>query len=144
MCAKMDSLTKAKRSWNMSRIRYKDTKPEMIVRSALHKLGFRFRLHVKNLPGHPDIVLTKYRTAIFVHGCFWHGHSNCKDFTPPKTRTEWWINKINGNIAKDKLSIEQLKALGWRIKTIWECELGTIKKEKTIKTLVDELNNQYE
>jgi len=123
----------------MSRIRYKDTKPEMTVRSALHKLGFRFRLHVKNLPGHPDIVLPKYRTAIFVHGCFWHGHANCKDFAPPKTRTEWWINKINGNVEKDKQSIERLNSLGWRTATIWECELEPTKKEQTIKTLMDEL-----
>jgi DNA mismatch endonuclease (patch repair protein) len=137
----MDRLTKVERSWNMSRIRNKDTKPEMIVRSALHKLGFRYRLHAKNLPGHPDIVLSKYHTVIFVHGCFWHGHSHCKDFTPPKTRTQWWVNKINGNIHKDKLSNQQLKALGWRIETIWECELVSAKKEKTIKILVDELKS---
>ena len=97
----MDVHTKEQRSYNMSRIKGKDTKPEMLVRRFLHANGFRYKLHDKKLPGKPDIVLPKYRTVIFVHGCFWHGHKNCKYFVVPKTRTEWWLNKINGNIAND-------------------------------------------
>ncbi len=92
---------KETRSYNMSRIKGKDTKPEMLVRKFLHANGFRYRLHVKNLPGKPDIVLPKYKTVIFVHGCFWHGHEGCRYFVVPKTRTEWWLNKINGNIEND-------------------------------------------
>ena len=140
----MDSLTEAKRSWNMSRIRFKNTKPEMTVRSALHHLGYRFRLHVKSLPGHPDIVLPKYKTVVFVHGCFWHGHQNCKDFAPPKTRTEWWTNKIKGNKTKDTLNAQQLKALGWKVITIWECALEPNKRAITLKTLSEKIINKNE
>ena len=96
-----DVHTKAIRSYNMSRIKGKDTKPEMLVRRFLHANAFRYKLHDKSLPGKPDIVLPKYKTVIFVHGCFWHGHSNCKYFVVPKTRTDWWLNKINGNISND-------------------------------------------
>lgn len=119
----------------MSRIRSKDTKPELIVRSFLHKKGFRFRLHVKKLPGKPDIVLPKYRTVIFVHGCFWHGHKNCKYFVLPKTRTRWWLKKINGNIANDQKKIALLKKLGWRVIQLWECKLKPAKRENTLQKL---------
>ncbi len=97
---------KITRSFNMSRIKGKDTKPEMLVRKFLHANGFRYRLHVKNLPGKPDIVLPKYKTVIFVHGCFWHGHEHCEYFVVPKTRTDWWLNKIHSNITNDAKAIK--------------------------------------
>lgn len=124
-----DVHTKKQRSYNMSRIRSKNTKPEMIVRSWLHKQGYRFRLHDKKLPGKPDIVLKKYKTVIFVNGCFWHGHKNCKYFVVPKTRTKWWLDKINSNIARDKKTKRELKKLGWKVINIWGCKFK-IKKEK--------------
>lgn len=104
----------------MSQIKGKNTKPEMIVRRALHKAGFRYRLHVKDLPGKPDIVLPKYKTAIFVHGCFWHGH-NCHLFKMPSTRTEFWRSKIASNVARDEKTFELLEKEGWRVGLIWEC-----------------------
>ncbi len=119
-----DVHTKKQRSYNMSQIRSKNTKPELIVRSLLHKQGYRFRLHDKNLPGKPDIVLKKYKTVIFVHGCFWHGHKNCKYFVVPKTRTKWWLDKINGNIARDKKAQRELKKLGWKVINVWQCKIS--------------------
>ena len=133
---------KATRSYNMSRIKCKDTKPEMLVRKFLHANGYRYRLHggksaaAKALAGRPDIVLRKYRTIIFVHGCFWHGHANCKYFVVPKTRTQWWTDKINGNKANDEKAIKTLKKDGWKVITVWECELKAAKVERTLaKTL---------
>ncbi len=126
---------KETRSYNMSRIKGKNTKPEMVVRKYLHAHGFRYRLHVKNLPGKPDIVLPKYKTVIFVHGCFWHGHENCKYFVVPKTKTEWWVKKINGNIENDGKVSEALTNAGWKIITIWECELKAEKIETTLANL---------
>lgn len=117
-----DVHSKETRSYNMSRIKNKDTKPEVLIRSFLHKKGFRYRLHVKNMPGKPDIVLPKYKIVIFINGCFWHGHNGCKYFKVPKTRTEWWLNKINTNINNDIKAIQSLRDLGWKIITIWECE----------------------
>jgi DNA mismatch endonuclease, patch repair protein len=111
------------RSFNMSQIKGKNTRPEMLVRRFLFSKGFRYRLHVKNLPGKPDIVLPKYKTVIFVHGCFWHGHEGCKYFVVPKTRTEWWLNKININKANDQKAITLLIKANWKIITLWECEL---------------------
>lgn len=131
-----DVHTKAQRSYNMSRIKGKDTKPEMLVRRFLHANGFRYKLHDKTLPGKPDIVLPKYKTVIFIHGCFWHGHKNCKYFVVPKTRTEWWINKINGNKANDLKAAKVLKKDGWKIITIWECGLKPYKLEKTLSSLL--------
>ena len=137
----MDKLTKERRSWNMSRIRGKNTKPEVSVRSMLHRMGYRFRVHPKGLPGKPDIVLPKYHTIIFVHGCFWHGHEQCKDFQPPKTRTQWWLDKINRNKEKDIENITQLKKLGWKVVIVWECELTPDNIEGSIKSIADRLNN---
>ena len=118
----MDRISKEHRSWNMSRIRNKDTTPEKIVRSLLHRMGYRFRLHRKDLPGNPDIVLPKYRTVIFVHGCFWHRHKGCKFAYTPKTRVEFWKNKFAENVERDRQNIVELKKLDWRVIVIWECE----------------------
>ena len=118
-----DVHSKEVRSYNMSKIRGKDTKPELLVRKFLHKNGFRYRLHVKDLPGKPDIVLPKYKTVIFVHGCFWHGHENCKYYVVPKTRTKWCLNKINGNINKDQAAITSPLNSNWKVLIIWECQL---------------------
>lgn len=118
----MDVLTRDQRSKNMRNIRGKNTKPEVLLRSALHSCGFRFRLHVSALPGSPDVVLSKYRVAIFMHGCFWHGHS-CPRFKTPTTRADFWIKKIKNNQIRDKNSIIDLIALGWRVVIVWECAL---------------------
>lgn len=118
-----DSLSPEKRSWNMSRIKGKDTKPEMTVRSLLHKMGYRFRLHRKDLPGVPDIVLPKYKTAIFIHGCFWHRHNGCKLAYNPKTRIEFWNKKFRDTVKRDQLNIKKLEELGWNTEIIWECEV---------------------
>lgn len=131
-----DVHSKQTRSYNMSQIRSKDTKPEILVRKFLHSKGLRFRLHSKNLPGKPDIVLPKYKTVIFVHGCFWHGHKGCKYFVVPKTRAEWWLSKINGNAANDLKKRSALKKEGWKIINIWECELKSKKLEKTLLRLL--------
>ncbi|MCY1526426.1 Very short patch repair protein [compost metagenome] len=136
-----DVHSKETRSYNMSRIRSKDTKPELLVRRYLFSKGFRFRLHDKTLPGKPDIVLSKYRTVIFIHGCFWHGHENCRYFVVPKTRTEWWLNKIGKNTAGDIASAEKLHATGWNIITIWECTLKKVAIERTLEQLKNELTS---
>lgn len=128
------------RSYNMSRIRGKDTKPEMLVRRFLHSRGFRFRLHDNKLPGKPDIVLLKYKTVIFVNGCFWHGHDNCKYFKIPATRTEWWFNKIVQNKRLDQINCEKLTDLGWKVITIFECKL---RKELQSETLNELISNIY-
>ena len=130
------------RSFNMSRIKGKDTMPEIIVRKFLHSQGFRFRLHKKKLPGKPDIVLKKYNTVIFVHGCFWHGHNKCKYFVIPKTRTDWWINKIVKTKKGDKGNNIRLRKMGWKIITIWECELKPKKIEKAFSKLINKLNEK--
>jgi len=118
----MDIISKEKRSWNMSRIRNKNTKPEMIVRSLLHRMGYRFILHKKGLPGKPDIVLPKHETIIFVHGCFWHRHQSCKYAYNPKSRIEFWRNKFIENKNRDKKVQNDLIELGWNVNVIWECE----------------------
>lgn len=135
-----DVHNKATRSYNMSQIKGKDTKPEMLARKFLHANGFRYKLHDKSLPGKPDIVLPKYRTVIFVHGCFWHGHKNCKYYVTPKTRTEWWLNKINGNITNDLKAANLLKQDGWKIITIWECQLKPERIEKSLNSLLQKLS----
>ncbi len=126
------------RSRNMSAIKSKNTKPEIAVRKLLHSMGYRFRLHRKDLPGSPDIVLPKYKTVIFVHGCFWHRHQNCKYASNPKTRREFWEKKFKENIERDKKNQEKLKNLGWKTKIVWECEIK--KQDKLIKKLEDFLN----
>ena len=117
-----DRLSKKRRSWNMSRIRGKDTKPEMVVRSLLHRLGYRFRLHGRKLPGRPDVVLPKHKTVVFVHGCFWLRHRKCKNCTTPTNRRAWWLRKLEGNAARDKLHQRALRRFGWKVVKVWECE----------------------
>jgi DNA mismatch endonuclease, patch repair protein len=119
----MDTLTSEKRSWNMSRIRGANTKPELAVRSMLHRLGYRFRIADKTLPGKPDIVLPRYKAVIFVHGCFWHRHQGCKYAYTPKSRLDFWEAKFEGNIMRDKKNISLLKKAGWLPIVIWECEI---------------------
>jgi DNA mismatch endonuclease (patch repair protein) len=128
--------SKETRSYNMSRIKGKNTKPEMLVRKFLHAHGYRYRLHDKKLPGKPDIVLPKYKTVIFVHGCFWHGHKDCRYFVVPKTRTDWWLNKINSNITNDAKAARALKKEGWKIINLWECDLKPAKIKKTLSKLI--------
>ncbi|MBW2568909.1 MAG: DNA mismatch endonuclease Vsr [Deltaproteobacteria bacterium] len=134
----MDILTKEKRSWNMSRIRSGNTKPELLVRSLLHRMGYRFRLHRKDLPGKPDIVLPKHKAVVFVHGCFWHRHEGCKYAYMPKSRLEFWGTKFKSNVERDRKVKKQLKEKNWRVLVIWECELSNI--ESIIKKLKDYLN----
>jgi DNA mismatch endonuclease (patch repair protein) len=130
---------KKTRSYNMSQIKGKNTKPEMLVRRFLHANGFRYRLHVKNLPGKPDIVLPKYKTVIFVHGCFWHGHNHCKYYVIPKTKTEWWVKKIEGNRVNDQKAMITLKNNNWNIITVWECDLKPATLELALKSLLKKL-----
>src|SRR6185503_415844 len=134
-----DVHTKDVRSYNMRQIRSKNTKPELVVRKYLFANGLRYRLHSKSLPGKPDIVLPKYRTIIFVHGCFWHGHEGCKYFVVPKTKTEWWLNKINGNIENDNKAVKALKKEGWKIITLWECDLKPTSLNKTLTSILKRL-----
>ena len=137
-----DVHSKETRSYNMSRIRSTNTKPEMLVRKFLHANGFRYKLHDKTLPGKPDIVLPKYGTLIFVHGCFWHGHANCKYYKVPQTNTHWWLNKINGNIANDTKAIKTLKKQGWKIIHLWECDLKPMKISSTLSKLLKSLQGE--
>lgn len=124
------------RSYNMSRIRNKNTKPEILVRKYLFSKGFRYRINDKRLTGKPDIVLPKYKTVIFVNGCFWHGHDNCRYFTIPKTRTEWWLEKINRNKLKDIENTNKLESSGWKVITIFECELTANNRSNTLEELL--------
>ena len=136
-----DVHTPAIRSYNMSKIRSKNTQPEMLVRKYLFAHGFRYRLHRKDLPGNPDIVLPKYHTVIFVNGCFWHGHEQCKYFVIPKTKTEWWVNKINRNIYLDTENIKKLKANKWNVITIFGCALKKKTIDGTMLELIKNLKN---
>lgn len=117
-----DRITKERRSWNMSRIRSRDTAPELAVRRSLHRMGFRFRLHRPDLPGRPDVVLPKHRIAIFVHGCFWHRHAACVDCSNPKTRRRYWAPKLLGNQKRDVRNRRLLRRAGWKPIVVWECE----------------------
>jgi DNA mismatch endonuclease (patch repair protein) len=119
----MDKLTKARRSWNMSRIKSKDTLPELIVRKFLYAHGIRYRVNISE-PGRPDIAIRKIHTAVFVNGCFWHGHENCRDATIPKSNTPFWVGKINANKERDARKRHELTTRGWDIITVWECQLG--------------------
>lgn len=136
----MDVHSKEIRSYNMSRIKGKNTKPELLVRKFLFSKGYRYRLHVKILPGKPDIVLSKFRTVIFVHGCFWHGHKDCKYFVIPKTRTRWWMNKINRNQHRDIENRKQLLAQKWKIIVVHECDLRSQKRNTKLLQLLNELH----
>ncbi|MBN1312429.1 MAG: DNA mismatch endonuclease Vsr [Anaerolineae bacterium] len=133
-----DRITKAQRSRNMARVKNKNTAPELIVRKALHRLGFRFRLHRSDLPGNPDIVLPRHHKAIFVHGCFWHGH-DCPRGKRPSTRQKFWNRKLDGNQTRDRTNQEKLKELGWQILIVWECQVKCM--DKLEKCLLDFMND---
>ncbi|MBR6981358.1 MAG: DNA mismatch endonuclease Vsr [Prevotella sp.] len=139
----MDVFDKEKRHKVMSAIRAKNTKPEIIVRKYLFSRGFRYRLYHKRLPGHPDLVMRKYRTCIFVNGCFWHGHDNCKAFKMPKTNTEFWKNKIERNKTRDKEGLVQLSKMGWHTIVVWECQLKPSIRLQTLTALEYTLNAIY-
>ncbi len=135
----MDIWTQEKRSLVMSKIKSKNTSPELTLRKALHKLGYRYRLHVKNLPGKPDLVFPKLKKVVFVHGCFWHLHKNCRDGTIPKTRHEYWKNKLERNVERDKKHIKQLDEMEWKSLVVWECEIEK-QLDKTISRIRNFLN----
>ncbi len=124
----MDMISKEKRSWNMSRIKSTNTSPEITVRKLLHKMGFRFRLHRKDLPGKPDITLPKYKTVIEVRGCYWHHHNGCPGATIPKTNTAFWVNKFKQTVERDEKNIQKLSSLGWKVVIVWQCEIKNIEK----------------
>ena len=132
----MDVHDKKTRSFNMSRIKGKNTKPEELVRKYLFSQGFRYRKNVRTLPGSPDIVLPKYKTAIFVNGCFWHGHVGCKYFVWPENNAEFWREKITANIERDSRNIKLLEQAGWKVLVVWECELKKNRLENTLVSLV--------
>lgn len=132
-----DRISAEHRSWNMSRIRGKDTKPEIVLRSLMHRAGFRYRLHDKKLPGKPDLVLPKHKTAIFVNGCYWHRHQGCPKATTPKTNTAFWTKKFEETVERDARKKSELIESGWRVVTVWECEL-----ENDPVSLVEGLGSQ--
>jgi DNA mismatch endonuclease (patch repair protein) len=135
----MDTVSKEKRSEIMSKIRGKDTKPEKIVRSLLHSMGYRFRLHRKDLPGKPDIVLPKYKTVIFVHGCFWHRHEGCKFSTMPGSHIPFWKSKFENTIRRDMRSTIELEKMKWNVIVVWECQ--TKKQDSLIKSLQEKITH---
>lgn len=132
-----DVHSKQIRSYNMSMIKSKNTTPEIMVRKYLFHHGFRYRLNVKNLPGKPDIVLPKYRTVIFVNGCFWHGHKNCSGFVLPKSNTEWWERKINNTKVRDEKVYQLLRDSGWKVFVIWACQLRKNIREENLSQLAE-------
>ena len=140
----MDVHDQKTRSYNMSRVKGKDTKPEEIVRKYLFSQGFRYRKNDKRLPGKPDIVLPKYKTVIFVNGCFWHKHEGCKYFVWPKSNSEFWKEKIESNIVRDKKQYEELKNAGWHVIIVWECELKKKQRMDTLERLVTEIQTIVE
>lgn len=138
----MDSISKERRSWNMSRIGGRNTGPEKRVRSLLHRMGYRFSLRRKDLPGRPDIVLPRFAAVIFVHGCFWHRHRHCSNSVLPKTRPEFWNAKLTGNAKRDKRNISALKSLGWTPIVVWECELkNEAEVSRRLQKQLDDLPN---
>ena len=139
-----DRIDKVTRSRTMAAIRSRDTKPEKWVRSALHKKGFRFRLHIKTLPGSPDLVLRKHNAVIFVNGCFWHQHEGCKAAHLPKTRQEFWSKKFARNVARDQKVLYQLKVLGWRVAIVWECGVKKNIRKATLQYLAAWLHSSAE
>lgn len=134
-----DVLSKEQRQKCMSHVKSTNTKPEILVRRFLFAHGFRFRLYRKDLPGKPDIVLPKYKTTIFINGCFWHGHVGCKYSTLPETNQEFWNNKISGNVERDKITYSKLQSLGWKVIVIWQCQLKAKSRELTLSNLITEL-----
>lgn len=138
-----DHLTIEQRHKNMAAVKSKDTKPEMVVRKYLWSRGFRYRVNNPRLPGHPDIVLRKYHTCIFVNGCFWHGHEGCKYFRMPKTNTKFWERKISRNRERDREEQIQLARMGWHCITVWECELKGERREETLESLEYTLNHIF-
>ena len=138
-----DRVTHQQRHANMAAIHGKDTKPEMVVRRYLWGHGFRYRLNHPRLPGKPDIVMRKYRTCIFVNGCFWHGHEGCRYYTIPKTNTEFWVNKVKRNKERDLKVQHELATMGWHSITIWECELKPKVRERTLESLAYTLNRIF-
>src|SRR5208337_3988402 len=118
----MDNLSKVQRSYCMSRIRSRGTSPELLVRRMIHGMGYRFRLHRQDLPGVPDIVLPRFKIALFVNGCFWHQHKDCSKATLPKSNVLYWEEKLSGNVRRDNVNVENLKIMGWHVVTIWQCE----------------------
>ena len=133
----MDTLTPEHRSWNMSRIKGSNTAPECLVRSLLHRMGYRFRLHRKDLPGRPDIVLPKHETVVLVHGCYWHRHAGCRFAYTPKSNTDFWKAKFNENVRRDAIQFSQLNDLGWRVIIVWECETKdpTVLAERVVREM---------
>jgi len=131
----VDFLTPAQRSERMSRIRGKDSQPELALRRVLHRLGLRYRLHAKDLPGKPDLVFPRYKAVVFVHGCFWHRHEGCKTATTPKSNTPFWVEKFNKNKVRDARAADSLNNLGWRVFIVWECDLAPSKVTKTADRL---------
>lgn len=138
----MADRTPMSRSEMMSRIGSRNTKPEMVVRQGLHALGFRYRLHVRNLPGSPDIVLPKYRSVILVHGCFWHAHEGCRYFRMPKSNTEFWKDKIARNVERDIRQTDELVKAGWRVLIVWECATRDLSTKKLIETVAAWLHRE--
>lgn len=138
----VDKFSKETRSYVMSRIRGKDTKPELLVRSYLFSRGLRFRKNDRRYPGSPDIVLPKYNTIVFVHGCFWHLHENCKYAKMPKSNVEYWEKKLYGNRMRDKRNKKELEEMGWRVITVWECELKKDKREQTLDDLYTQITSE--
>lgn len=132
-----DVHSKEVRSFNMSKIRGRNTKPEILVRQFLFSKGLRYRLHDKRLPGKPDILLPRYKIAVFIHGCFWHGHESCKYYVVPKTRTDWWLAKINRNVANDKKNKTLLTNAGWHVVEVWECDLKPASIDYTLNALLN-------
>lgn len=137
-----DVHTREQRSLNMSRIRSRDTKPEVRLRSLLHKAGYRFRLHASELPGRPDIVMPKHRAVIFVNGCFWHRHEGCRFTTTPATRAEFWQKKFDGTIKRDERNCDLLEKSGWRVIIIWECDLKAF-PERTLGEITKQLRKPH-
>lgn len=138
----MDVFSQEKRSKVMKKIKSKDTQPEMLVRRFLRQNGIGYKKNRADLPGKPDVACSRYRCAIFINGCFWHGHEDCKYYVVPKTRTEWWLAKIARNKANDNLNRERLASLGWRVMTLWECELKPASRELTLSKMLIDLKSQ--
>lgn len=138
-----DKMTQEQRSNCMRRIKSKNTRPEMLVRRFLFSHGFRYRIHVRQLPGTPDLVIVGLRTCIFINGCFWHGHEGCKYYAIPKTNTEFWINKVKRNKARDHEVQRLLASMGWHSIVIWECDLNAVKRESTLESLLFTLNKIF-